>query len=137
MLIQRARAGLLVTGLLTTLLTVTACGGNDKPAVCSDVDALQSSVSALKDIKLEQGALSTMKTKLTTVQDDYTQLKTDAKSQFSSELSAVDSAATSLQSSLQTASADTSAANLAAVGTSLASLTTALSNLQSAVKSTC
>jgi hypothetical protein len=134
---QRTRAGLLVTGLLMTLVTVTGCGGKDKPAVCSDVDSLQSSISGLKDVKLQQGALTTLQNKLTQVQDDYNQLKSDAKSQFSSELSAVDSAATAFKTSLQAASADPSAATLAALAVPLQTLTSALSNLQSAVQDTC
>src|SRR5262245_35340123 len=103
---QRLHAGLLVSGLLMTVLTVSGCGGKDKPAVCSDVDTLKSSVTALTDIKVDQGALDKLQSQLTQVQDDYAQLKSDAKSEFSSELSAVDSAAASAKSSVQAASAD-------------------------------
>lgn len=134
---HRAPVHLLVTGLLITLLTLTGCGGKDKPAVCSDVDALKSSISGLTDVKLEQGALATLQSKLTQVQDDYAKLKSDAKTQFSSELSAVDSAAGSLKSGLQTASANPSAASIAALAPLVQALASALSNLQSAVESTC
>jgi hypothetical protein len=134
---QRARAGLLVSGLLMTVLTVVGCGGKDEPAVCSDVDDLTSSISGLSDVKLEQGALSTLESKLTQVRDDYTQLKSDAKTQFSSELDGVDSAATSLKSGLETASADPSAVNIAALAPMVQALTSALSQLKSAVEDTC
>lgn len=134
---RRSFPHLLAAGLLVMMLGVTACGGKDKPAVCSDVDTLKSSVSGLGDVKLEQGALSTLQTKLTQVQDDYNQLKSDAKSQFSSQLSAVDSAATALKSGLETASANASAVNIAALAPLVQALTSALSDLQSAVQDTC
>jgi hypothetical protein len=49
----------------------------------------------------------------------------------------VDSAATAFKTSLQAASADPSAATLAALAVPLQTLTSALSNLQSAVQDTC
>jgi hypothetical protein len=134
---QRAHAGLLVSGLLMTVLTLTGCGGEDKPAVCSDVDALGTSISALTDVKLEQGALPTLQSKFSQVQDDAAQLKTDATTEFGSEIDAVDSAAASVKSSLEAAAADTSAATVTAVGVALQTLTSALSDLQNAVESTC
>jgi hypothetical protein len=134
---QRVPASLLVSGLLTTVLVVSGCGGKNTPAICGDVDALKSSISALKDVKLEQGALSTMQSKLMQVQDDYSRLKSDAKSQYSSQLQAVDSASASLKTSLQAASADPSAANLAALAAPLQALSSALADLQSAVENTC
>lgn len=124
-------------GLLVVMLTVTACGGSDKPAVCSDVDALQSSISSLTDVKLEQGALTDLTTKLSQVQADATKVKSEAETQFSTEIDAVSSAAASVKSSVDAASANASAQTLAAVATSLSRLTTALTALQTAVQDTC
>jgi hypothetical protein len=126
MVVQRVRANLLVSGLLMVLLTVTGCGGEDKPAICSDVDALKSSVSALTDIELDQGALSELQ-----------KVKSEAQAEFSTEIDAVDTATTAVKDSLDAAVASPSAPTIAAVGVALSQLKTALANLQSAVESTC
>jgi len=128
---------LLAAGLIALSLTVAGCGGKDKPAVCGDVDALQSSVSALTDIKVDQGALDELKTKLAQVQTDAQQLKTDASSEFSSEISAVDSAASASKTALDAAVASPSTTTIATLVATLPALKTALSNLQSAVEGTC
>ena len=119
------------------MLAVSGCGGKDKPAVCTDVTNLESSISAVTKIKINQGALTELKTKLAQVQTDAMQLKTDAKAQFSTEVSAVDAAATTFKTALDAAVAAPSATTIAAVIASVPALTTALSNLQTAVKTTC
>ena len=116
---------------------LAGCGGNDKPAVCSDLDNLKSSLSALKDVKLEQGALTTLSSDLQKVQSDLDQLAKEAKSQYSNEVSAVKSAASALSSSLKTASSDPNATSLSAVATDVGNLGTAISNLGDAVSNTC
>jgi hypothetical protein len=137
MLTRRPASYLFATGLLTLTLTVAGCGGKDKPAVCGDVDTLQSSISSLTDIKVEQGALDQLKTKLTQVQTDAEQLKSDASSQFGTEITAVETAASGVKTALDAAVATPSASTIAAVVATLPALKTALSNLQSAVESTC
>lgn len=119
------------------LLAVSGCGGKDKPAVCTDVTNLESSVSAVTKIKIDQGALPELKTKLAQVQTDAAQLKTDAQSQYATEISAVDAAATSVKTTVDAAIATPNATTLAAAVASLQQLKTALSGMQSAVKSTC
>jgi hypothetical protein len=137
MLTRRPASHLLAAGSLALALTVAGCGGKDKPAVCGDVDSLQSSISALGDIKVEQGALTDLKNAFSKVQSDASQLKTDATSQFSTQINAVDSAATSVKTTLDAAIATPSAATIAAVAAAVPALVTALDNLQSAVKDTC
>ncbi|MFZ2016842.1 MAG: hypothetical protein WAV00_23755 [Nocardioides sp.] len=137
MVTRRPVPHLLVAGLLTLLLAVSGCGGKNKPAVCTDVTNLESSISAVTKIKINQGALTELKTKVAQVQTDATQLKTDAKAQFGTEVSAVDAAATTFKTALDAAVAAPSATTIAAVIASVPALTTALTNLQTAVKSTC
>ena len=137
MVTRRPVPHLLVAGLLTLMLAVSGCGGKDKPAVCTDVTNLESSISAVTKIKINQGALTELKTKLAQVQTDAMQLKTDAKAQFSTEVSAVDAAATTFKTALDAAVAAPTATTIAAVIASVPALTTALSNLQTAVKTTC
>lgn len=137
MVARRPAPHLLVAGLLTLMLAVSGCGGKDKPAVCGDVDALQSSISALTDIKVQQGALPELKTKLAQVQTDAASLKTDASSEYGTEIDAVDAAATAVKSSVDAAIATPNATTIAAAVATLGQLKTALTGLQSAVKSTC
>ena len=52
--------------MLLASATLAGCGGDDEtPAVCSSVDSLKASVADLKDVDLDQNAL-------TTLQDDFT-----------------------------------------------------------------
>jgi hypothetical protein len=137
MVIRRPVPHLLLAGLLTLMLAVSGCGGKNKPAVCTDVTNLESSISSVTKIKINQGALEELKTKLAQVQTDANQLKTDAKSEFGTEISAVDTAATTFKTALDAAVAAPSTTTITAVIAAVPALTTALSNLQSAVKSTC
>ena len=122
---------------LLTLLAVTACSSDQTPAVCSDAAALKKSVSALTDVKVEQGALPDLQSKLTAVRQDLDTLKNDAKSEFSSQLDAVDTASSTFKSALDTAVADPTVTTVTAVGPALKSLGTALGDLDSAVEKTC
>jgi len=119
------------------LVALSACSGDETPAVCTDVDAVKDSVSALTDVKVEQGALTDLQDKLATVKQDVAKLKSDAKSEFSTQLDAVDSATSTFTSTLDAAVADPSVGTVGAVGPALESLGTALTDLESAVEKTC
>ncbi|HEY2879114.1 hypothetical protein [Nocardioides sp.] len=123
--------------VLMASFTVSGCGGNSKPAICSDVDSLKSSITELRDVKLEAGALATLQSDLTNVQTDLSKVKSEAKTQYAAEISSVDQAAASLSASLKTASTTPSVAALAAVATDVSALGASLSALQDAVSSTC
>ncbi len=83
--------------VLTASLTVSGCGGSSKPAICSDVDSLKSSITDLRDVKLEAGALATLQSDLTKVQSDLSKVKSEAKTQYAAEISSVEQAAASLE----------------------------------------
>jgi predicted small secreted protein len=123
--------------VLMASFTVSGCGGNSKPGICSDVDSLKSSITELRDVKLEAGALATLQSDLTNVQTDLSKVKSEAKTQYAAEISSVDQAAASLSASLKTASTTPSVAALAAVATDVSALGASLSALQDAVSSTC
>ena len=123
--------------VLTASLTVSGCGGSSKPAICSDVDSLKSSITDLRDVKLEAGALATLQSDLTKVQSDLSKVKSEAKTQYAAEISSVEQAAASLGTNLKAASDTPSVASLAAVATDVSALGAALSALQDAVSSTC
>ena len=116
---------------------LSGCGGSDSPAVCSEVDALRTSVDVLVNTDLNLDRLSTL-------QDDFDQVRSDLRDgrsapedEYATEIDAVDQAASSVGSALSAAKDSPSAGAVAEVGTSLQTLGTALSTLADAVKDTC
>jgi hypothetical protein len=133
----RSARYLIAAVVLMASSTVAGCGGSSKPAICSDVDSLKSSVTELRDVKLEAGALATLQSDLTKVQSDLSEVKSEAKSQYAAEINSVEQAAASLSTNLKAASATPSVQSLAAVATNVSALGASLSALQDAVSSTC
>lgn len=137
---NRRRACLLAIVLLAST-TLVGCGGTDTssstPAICSSVAALKSSLTGLKDVRLDDQTLASLEDKLGKVKSDVDQVARDAKSQYSSELDSLKQAATALTASLGAAQADPSAVTVAAVGAAVRVLGTSLTALQEAVTSTC
>jgi hypothetical protein len=128
---------LLAVSLLVTSLLAAGCGGKNTPAVCTDADALKTSISDLTDIKLDQTTLSQLQDKLTAVQTDASKLKSSAEAQFGDQVSAVEAAVTSVKTTVSAAVSTPNATTVAAVGSALQALKTALSDLQTALQSTC
>jgi len=116
---------------------LVGCGGDDKPAVCSSVDALKTSVEDLKNVEVSPSGLTKLQADLTQVRSDLSQVKTDAKEQYAGQIDAVDQAATSLSSGLSAAAGSPSVSTLASVGADIQSLSSALTALGAAVKDTC
>ena len=132
-------AARLVPALLAVVVAaigLAACGG-DQPAVCDDVDALQSSVDNLEDVQLSENGLNALSSAVTQIQQDLQQLGTDAKAEFGDDASKVETAVTSLESSVAAAKSDPSASTLSAVGTEIQAVDSSLSALQDAVSGTC
>lgn len=118
--------------------SLVACGGSNKPAVCGSVDALTSSVSDLKDLKLTSSdAVSQLQTDLNKIKSNVDTVKADAKTQFSTQMDAVDSAYTALKAAADTARSTPSVATFAAAATALSTFGTAVQTLISDIKSTC
>jgi hypothetical protein len=129
------------TGIATVALLLGAAlvgCSDDKPAVCSSVDNLKTSVDDVKNIDVtSSGAVSDLESGLTTIKSDLADVKTDAKSQYASQLDAVDSALAKLTTSVDAAKTDPSAATLAAVAAAAAPFNNAVQTLISDVQSTC
>ena len=129
-----------VVATMTLMLVgiLVGCSNDDKPAVCSSVADLETSVNDVKSIDFTaSGALADLESGLTTIRADLATVKTDAKSEFADEITAVDSAFTTFTTSVDAAKADPTAATLGAVATAVAPFTTAVETLISDVKSTC
>jgi hypothetical protein len=131
------RAIALAVSTMLLAASLAACG-QGKPAVCSSVNDLKSSVQKIKDIDpTSSGALSKLQSDLKTVKSDFGRVKNDAKSQFATQISSVESSYASVRSSVQAAAASPNAATLAAAGTALKSLGAAISTLVDKIESTC
>ncbi len=117
--------------------SIAACS-NNQPAVCTSVDSLKSSVDDLKNVDVtSSGAVGDLQTALSSVENNLSDVKSDAKSEFSTQIDAVDTAVASLKTSIDSATSDPSAANVAAVAAAAPPVTTALQTLISDVQSTC
>jgi capsule polysaccharide export protein KpsE/RkpR len=111
---------------------------DDKPAVCTSADNLQTSVDDLQDIDVTSStAVSDLESGLTTVQSNLADVKTDAKSEFSPQIKAVDTSYAALKTKVDAAKADPSATTLAAAGTALSALGTDVQTLTNDIQSTC
>lgn len=127
-----ARRGILGTFLLVAVLLSGAC--SSKPQVCSDLEQLQSSVQALKDVNLtDSGSLSTLQTDLATVQTDFTAVKSSADQAVGSEVSAMGSSLQTLKQAAQAAVASPGASTIGAVATAVGATQTSFNALKSAV----
>ena len=101
-LAMRAAVMLIVSVALAAVALVAAgCGSSGKPAYCSNVSDLQQSVTDLKSVQLQSGALSTLQTDLQTVQTNADAVVSSAKADFPSQTSALQSSVSSLSTAIQ------------------------------------
>jgi hypothetical protein len=114
-----------------------SCGGSDKPAYCSDVSELQQSVTDLKGVQLQSGALSTLQTDLQTVQTNADAVVSSAKADFPSQTSALQSSVSSLSTAIQKLPSSATLQQLAALVPKIDGTVTAAQDLQSATSSAC
>ena len=134
-MLSRSGRALLVVATLLAVVGMGACSSN-QPAVCSSVDALNSSVQHLKNVNVSENGLSELRARLDQVKKDLQQVAIDAKQQYGSQMSAVSTSVAALESSLKAAQADPSAA-LGPVVTGVATVSSATKALQQAVANTC
>ena len=123
--------------LAATVLVSAGCGGSDKPAYCSNVSDLQQSVDDLKGVKVESGALSTLKTDVQEVRSNADAVVSSAKQDFPSETSALESSLSSLSTAVDQLPAAPTAEQLASLVPMVSSVVTAADGLKSATSSAC
>jgi hypothetical protein len=130
------RTAIAVTTLLLAL-PLTACGQDD-PAVCGSADDLRASVDDVKKVDLTASdALADLQSALTAVEDDFADLKADAKSEFSASVDAVESSLTAVKTSLEDVQTTPSKQSVSAAGSALTTLGSKVETLLDDVKSTC
>jgi hypothetical protein len=134
---ERRPCAVPMAALLIASSVLVGCGGDDKPAMCSAVDALGASVDDLKSVEVSRAGLAELSDDLTAVRSDLSRVKTDAEQQYASEIEALDQAWTTLSSDLSAATSSPTVATIAQVGSDVRALGDSLAALDDAVESTC
>jgi hypothetical protein len=120
------------------LATPLAACSEDKPAVCSSVASLKSSVNDVKKIEVSSSnALSDLESGLKAIGSDLSDVKTDAKAEFATQVKAVQASYDALTAKVDAAMATASAATLSAAATALSTFGTDVQTLVTDVKGTC
>ncbi|WP_041730025.1 hypothetical protein [Conexibacter woesei] len=130
---MRILVALLAVG---TLIALAGCGGDDKPAYCSDRSSLESSVKELANITRNTG-LSGLRAQLGEVESDATALVDSAKSDFPEQTSAIRSSVDTLAGAVRSLQANPSAQQAATVATDAAAVVGYVSDFTSASSSEC
>ena len=137
---MRARfhlALIFAVALAAAALVAAGCGGSSKPAYCSDVSDLQQSVTDLKNVQLQSGALPTLQTDLQTVQTNANAVVSSAKADFPSQTSALQSSVSSLSKTINKLPQSPTPQQLLQLAPEINSVVTAAQGLQSATSSSC
>jgi len=135
-----AVAGLLVgCGSSTTSGSETpAPTASGTPAVCTQADALVSSVHQLADIDVIKQGTSSLNTAVQNVQTQVQALSQSASEQFKPQVDALQSAINNLQSVLNNLGSSPNLVQAAGqIASAVTQVTTATQNLASALPSTC
>ena len=128
---------IVAVALTAAVLAAAGCGSSSKPAYCSNVSELQSSVDTLKSVQLQSGVLSTLQTDLQAVQTNADAVVSSAKADFPSQTSALQSSVSSLSTAIQKLPSSATPQQLAALVPKINSTVTAAQGLQSATSSAC
>jgi hypothetical protein len=132
--LRRASAG----ALLTTAVAVAAAGcGSSKPAYCSSVSSLKSSIKALPSTNVIKNGTSALKDAVNKVQTDATSAVSAAKNDFPSETSALTSSVSALETTVKQLVSSPSAAAGIQVASEASAVKTAVENFSKATSSKC
>ena len=112
----------IMLALAAAALVAAGCGGDDKPAYCSNVSDLQQSVDDLKNVQLtESGALSTLQTDVQKVQSDARRGRELGEAGFPGQTSALKSSVSSLSTTIEQLPSSPTAQQLAALAPEISS----------------
>jgi hypothetical protein len=115
----------------------SASDGTSKPAVCTDVAHLKTSVQDLKNVNVRANGASAVSDQLSKIEQQFNTLKTDAKGQYSTQIDALSEALSGLSSGVNAAKGNVNGATLSAVAAAAGSVVSAGNNLVTAVSNTC
>lgn len=113
------------------------CSSSDKPALCSSIDQLKTSVNQLTDVQSGENGLGGLESNLAAVKTDLNKVLDDAKSQYSTQVAQIRSDMSSLQSAIDAAKGTHSAADISVAVTAAKTLGGSVKGLAEDAKSTC
>jgi hypothetical protein len=118
----------------TATATATGTGtAANSAAVCRDVNALEASISDLRDVKLNSNTVTTVRRMADQIRAQLDQLKTDASGSLRPQIDKVSAALKVLEDSLSTAAASPSARNLSVIPGAVTGVTSTANELRQAV----
>lgn len=123
--------------LLALALFSIGCGDSSKPDYCSNVSDLQGSVDELSSVKLESGAVETLKADLEKIQTNANAVVSSAKQDFPNETSALKSSVSDLSARVNQLPAAPTPQQLLGLGSEIKTTVTAAQELSSATESAC
>jgi hypothetical protein len=136
------KAGLRVAMMLgravaAVALVAAGCGSSSKPAYCSNVSDLQSSLNSLKNVQFNSNTISTVRADVQKVQTNADAVVSSAKQDFPNQTSALESSVSTLSTSIQALPAAPTQEQLLPIAPQIASTVSAADSLKSATDSAC
>lgn len=131
------RFGVLAAVMTTVAIAIAACGGSSKPAFCSSLTTLKTSVQALPTSDVIKNGTSALKSAADTVVKDAHQVVDSAKSDFPDETAAITSSVDALQTTVKDIQGGVTPALVAQAVGNAASVSTAVKNFSSSASSKC
>ena len=134
---RSGRRAAVALAVLCALVPVAAgCGGDDKPAVCEDLEQLSSDMDTLQGIDLTagEGAIADVEASLEAITTDLEAVKTDAEAELSEPIAALETSLGAVSTEFDAAKADDDLSGTEAQGLldSLAALSTSWEALKAA-----
>jgi len=130
------RTTAIIAAVAPGVLPAAGCG-QDTPAVCDSLTAVQNSAQHVRDTNVAENGLSQLRTNLTQLRSDLQQLMADAKGQWSEQVSEISSRLDILRASVLAPQATPSDTNIGAVRSAFNTLQQSVRDLGDAMRGTC
>jgi hypothetical protein len=128
----------ITSAVLALALTGIVAGcGSSKPAYCTNVDNLKSSVKALPSTNVVQNGVSSLESAVTKVKTNAEAVVSSAKSDFPNETTALKNSVDTLSTTVKHAVSSPSVSTLSQIPTQVSAVVTAAKNLESSTSSKC
>jgi hypothetical protein len=127
----------LFLGAVTAGCSSSSSDSQGPPAVCSSVDALQTSVSDLRHVQVTANGLSALQDAVASVKTDLGQVKNDATSQYATQVDQLQTDFDAVQSAVGAAVDAPSPNTLGVVVSSIRTFADGVTGLAGDVRSTC
>jgi Sec-independent protein translocase protein TatA len=135
---RRHPAALALLALLIGGALIAGCGSSSKPAYCNAVTKTENAVKSLPTLSdVKANGIGTLKSALSTLQQNATTAINQAKTDFSTHTTALKNSVDALGNTVKQIASTPSVQTLAQLPTQISAVGTAAKNLQSAVSSKC